>query len=52
MFLTEDMTEPWNGGMNNGGEPLEPGVFTWRVRLRESAKAEREDIYGHVTLLK
>ncbi len=52
VFLTEDMTEPWNGGMNNGGEPLEPGVFTWRVRLRESAKAEREDIYGHVTLLK
>lgn len=52
VFLTEDMTVPWNGGMNNAATPLEPGVFTWRVRLRESAKAEREDIYGHVTLLK
>ena len=52
VYLTTDMTEPWNGGMNNAATPLEPGVFTWRVRLRESAKAEREDIYGHVTLLK
>lgn len=52
VYRTEDMTEPWNGGMNNADSPLEPGVFTWRVRLRESAKAEREDIYGHVTLLK
>ncbi len=52
VYRTEDMTEPWNGGMNNADTPLEPGVFTWRVRLRESAKAEREDIYGHVTLLK
>ena len=52
VFRTEDMTEPWKGGMNNADTPLEPGVFTWRVRLRESAKAEREDIYGHVTLLK
>lgn len=52
VYRTEDMTEPWNGGMNNANTPLEPGVFTWRVRLRESAKAEREDLYGHVTLLK
>jgi gliding motility-associated-like protein len=52
VFFTTDRFEVWNGGMNNSETPLEPGVFTWRVRLRESAKAEREDIYGHVTLVK
>jgi gliding motility-associated-like protein len=52
VFLTTDRYEVWNGGMNNADTPLEPGVFTWRVRLRESAKAEREDIYGHVVLVK
>ena len=52
VFESHKIGEAWDGSLGNNGTKLPEGVFAWRLRLRESISAQRQDIYGHVTLLK
>lgn len=42
----------WNGGLNNDATVLPEGVYVWKIAVQNALTAEREDLIGHVTLLK
>jgi gliding motility-associated-like protein len=52
VFMSEEPSLGWNGGMNNSDDALPQGVYVWRLRARDQFGAERKEYTGTVTLLK
>ncbi|HEX2617645.1 MAG TPA: gliding motility-associated C-terminal domain-containing protein, partial [Flavobacteriales bacterium] len=52
IYGSTEATMGWNGSKDNGGEVLPEGVYVWRLIVQNALSAEREDLFGHVTLLK
>jgi gliding motility-associated-like protein len=52
VFSTTDPLQGWNGGLNNGGDPLPDGVYTWKLNARDRFSLERRQTFGMVSLLK
>lgn len=54
VFLTKDPNGAWDGSI--GGKPAPIGVYTWRYiydpLLVDGSLADRETIYGHVTVVR
>jgi len=52
VFSTTDPYKPWTGRYQNGGEPLNTGVYLYRLMFGIGETEARREITGHVTLLK
>lgn len=52
VFDSTDLTEGWNGALNNSGEILPEGVYNWRLVERPTGSSDKKDWFGTVTLLK
>ncbi len=52
VFDSTDLTEGWNGALNNSGEILPEGVYNWRLVERPVGSSDKKDWFGTVTLLK
>ena len=50
VFKTHDANEGWNGQMNNSGERLPQGVYTWVINIRD-LNDEFHTRKGFLTLL-
>lgn len=53
VFRSTDPMLGWTGAMNGGaGEPVQDGVYPWRLRLASRYSQERREIFGHVTVFR
>lgn len=52
VFNTKDPYEPWNGGYQNGGDPLKSEVYAYRIIYEVQGSLTSRELVGHVTLLK
>lgn len=43
---------PWDGSINNSGEPCQTGVYIWKLVVTSSLNTSTKTLMGHVTLLR
>jgi gliding motility-associated-like protein len=52
VFETNDPYTPWLGSYRNGGTILSTGVYAYRIRYGVIGQSTRQELVGHVTLLR
>lgn len=53
VYMSENPDEGWNGSLMNSGEYyLSDGVYPYIINFKSTCKAEREELRGHVTILR
>lgn len=52
VFTTNNIDEGWNGSMQGDGYYVEPGVYTYLIKITSSTTKERHELKGFITLLK
>jgi gliding motility-associated-like protein len=53
VFRSTDPMQGWTGAMNGGdGEPVQDGVYPWRLRVASRYSQERRELFGHVTVFR
>lgn len=52
VFSASDPAATWNGTFQNAGEPVELGVYNWRIKGRSVQTLQKRELFGHVTLIR
>lgn len=50
VFQSTRVGEPWDGF--TGGDAAMPGVYVWKLRCRDMLSRRRQDLTGHVTVVR
>lgn len=52
LFSTTDVTEKWNGKINNGGELVPEDAYVWKIMAKDGNNGEEHEYFGHVLVIK
>lgn len=52
VYETRDATKPWNGRLDNRGEPCPTGEYVWMVEIKEGAHLGDVNFDGKVSLVR
>lgn len=50
IFVSRDLQFGWDGTYN--GAPVEIGTYTWKIRYKNPRIDERQEVHGHVSVLR
>ena len=52
VFQTDDVTQGWDGINSKTNTLLSDGTYSWKIEFHLKNSGHREEIYGHINLLK